>query len=116
MNHSKFHKSWDNMLGKLKEGLVPWTTLVEVLCEGNPVQQCYECGVQVHVQNVSVLHGISGLFKAIPVLLFGGGFSFSLCSPFSCSNSLRRDSLCVARTRLRKFYEKLFVRSILEEE
>jgi len=107
MNHSKFHKSWDNMLGKLKEGLVPWTTLVEVLCEGNPVQQCYECGVQVHVQNVAVSLGGCGFFQVIPHLIFGSGFSFSLCGKFSCSNILLKDSFFMAKTRLLEFYERL---------
>jgi len=107
ITHSKFHKSWENMLDKLREGLVPWTTLVEVLCEGNPVQQCYECGVQVHVQNVAVSHGGCGFFQVIPHLIFGSGFSFSLCGKFSCSNILLKDSFFMAKTRLLEFYERL---------
>jgi len=107
ITHSKFHKSWENMLDKLREGLVPWTTLVEVLCEGNPVQQCFECGVQIHVQNVAVFDGPFGLFQVIPHLMIGCGFIYSLCGKFSCCKSILKESLFMARARLLKLYVSL---------
>jgi len=116
ITHSKFHNLWENMLDKLKEGLVPWTTLVEVLCEGNLVQQCHECGVQVHVQNVVALSApVIGLFQAVPHLIFGCGFIYSLCGKFSCCKSIIKDSDCIARTSLLRLYARLLWEYVGEE-
>jgi len=107
MTHAKFHKLWNNLLDKLNEGLVPMTTLVDVLCEGNPAQQCYKCKVKVVVQNVSVFHGSHTHFQGFPVFMFGCGVSFSLCGMPSCFESLHGGLFSTARLQLIKFYQRL---------
>jgi len=107
MTHAKFNKLWNNLLDKLNEGLVPLTTLVETLCEGNTVRQCYECRVKVVVQNVSVSYSSYAHFPGFPVFVLGAGLSFSLCGMPGCFESLRGESFNTARGQLIKFYQKL---------
>ena len=64
MKHATFQNLWDNVLNMLKEGLVPSTTLVEVLSEENPVRKCYECGALVTLQGVTMLLGKEVFYAA----------------------------------------------------
>jgi len=100
MTHAKFHKLWEDVLDKMKEGLVPMTTLVDVLCEGDPKRQCYECGVQMTVQAIVVLHGSYHHYSGIPVLMFGTGLAFSLCGKYNCFQSFMRGPFQGARRQM----------------
>ena len=107
MTHMKFHKLWENLLDKMNQGLVPMTTLVDVLCEGNPVQQCHECGVQVTLQAVVVLHGAYRYYPGIPVLMFGTGLAFSLCGDHCCFQKFVRGPFTRARQQMLVLYRRL---------
>jgi len=100
MTHAKFLKLWEDVLDKMKEGLVPMITLVDVLCEGVPERQCFECGVQVTVQAIVVLHGSYNHYPGIPVLMFGTGLAFSLCGKDNCYQSFVRGPFAEARRQM----------------
>ena len=67
----KFFKTWGNVLALPNTGLVPITTLVEVLCAGDVVQQCFGCGDQVSVEILAVQS--FGNFAAPPPNIPGPG-------------------------------------------
>ena len=107
MTYSEFHMLWEKLLNRLKEGLVPLTTLVEVLCEGNVLKRCLECGIQVHVKDVAVLHGANGHVPGLPVFMLGAGLAFSLCGKPDCFQSLNVDTFRTARRQMLLIYERL---------
>jgi len=85
---TKFFKTWENVLALLNTGLVPITNLVEVLCAGDIVQQCFGCGDQVSVEDLAVLS--FGNFAAppsnIPVLLVNTFLQVISCGRQRCLN------------------------------
>ena len=97
---------WDNVLNMLKVGLVPLTTLAEVLSEENPVQKCYECGALVTVKDITTPRA-KKVCIGLPVLMLGRGVVFALCGKSSCFLSLERSPVRMTRDRLLAFYEKL---------
>ena len=107
MPHLKFLELWENLLDKMNGGLVPMTTLVDVLCEGNPVRQCHECGVKVTVQAVVVIHGRYHYYPGIPVLMFGTGLAFSLCGDYCCFQKFVRGPFPGARRQMLALYRRL---------
>jgi len=107
MPHAKFHQLWEDVLDRMKEGLVPMSTLVDALCEGDPERQCYECGVQVTVQAIVVLHGSYHHYPGIPVLMFGTGLVFSLCGKDSCFQSYLTGPFQEARRQMLAVNRKL---------
>ena len=107
MKHGTFHKLWDYVLNLLKVGLVPLTTLVEVLSKENPVQKCYECGALVTVKDITMPRSKRVFIPDLPILMFGGGVVFALCGKSSCFLSLERGPFKMTEDRLLAFYEKL---------
>ena len=107
MTYSAFHMLWEKLLNELKEGLVPLTTLVEVVCEGNVFKQCLECGIQVHVKDVAVLYGANRLVSGLPVFMLGAGLVFSLCGKSDCFHSLNVDTFRTASRQMLLIYERL---------
>jgi len=95
MTEAHFNQVWERVLDMLSGGLVPYARLVEALCDGNPVQPCYQCGDQVTVVDA-----------ADTILWLGSGVAYSLCGEQRCldnhSNSFRQglDRLSSLYTRL----------------
>merc|ERR1712240_514718 len=109
MPFAKFLKLWENVLNRLNGGLVPFTILLEVLCDGNHDQQCYECGVQVRVERVALISNLSvhPLLFGISVLIIGQGFYFSICGKGTCLHSPHQDLFIRTRRSLIEFYVSL---------
>ena len=63
------------MIDMLKGGLVPFIRVVEVLCDGNPYQDCYGCGKRVNLVNLEDVI----IYKRIDLL----GLSTPLCKDIS---------------------------------
>ena len=75
----------DNVLNLLSGGLVPYTTLVvDGLCDGNSVQQCYVCREEVIVRKAAV--GIvSSIIPDDPAIVLGQIVTFSQCGSETCN-------------------------------
>jgi len=109
MTHAHYNQVCEKVLDMLSVGLVPYTRLVEALCDGNLVQPCYVCGDQVTVVDAAALEYCrSNDLNLVPTLCVGGGIVYSLCGEQRClddhskSNSFRQgyDRLCSLYTRL----------------
>jgi len=99
------------MIDMLKGGLVPFIRVVEVLCDGNPYQDCYGCGKRVNLVNLEdviiykridllglstpLCKDISAIlhFGDIPILLFCAG---SPCRTYLSQNFLQINSICLS--------------------
>jgi len=85
---TKFLKTWENVLALLSTGLVPIITLVEALCAGDIVQQCFGCGDQVPVEDLAVqcFGKIAVPPPNIPVLLVNPLLKVISCGRQRCLN------------------------------
>ena len=79
------NKMRDNVLNLLSGGMVPYTTLVvDGLCDGNSVQQCYVCRKEVIVRKAAV--GIvSSIIPDDPAIVLGQIVTFSQCGSETCN-------------------------------
>jgi len=82
-----FNKVCQKVLDMMRGGLVPYLTLVEVLCGGELRQTCYGCSKEVTV--LEVIHDFL-CWKCVPVrgpVLLFGNISIILCGKFTCAQS-----------------------------
>jgi len=74
---AKFNYLWEKIVDKLQDRMVPFLTLVEVLCGGELSQSCYGCSEELTVGGVS--YGINMQCVDGPVLVFGLATCLSVC-------------------------------------
>lgn len=85
LTFDKFNKVWENLLNLLSLRLVPFTTLVvEGLCYGNPVQQCYMCQKDIIVKDAVIVMNDPFLLRSAQILIFGQDLAYCLCSSKNC--------------------------------
>ena len=61
--------------------------LVWALCDGNPVQHCYQCGDQVTVVDAVVFHAsnpVNNYQNLDPALILDDGYVYNLCDTQRC--------------------------------
>lgn len=98
----------ERVLGMLSAGLVLYTRIVEALCDGTPVQPCYECGDQVTVVDATMLLLCGGTYLSHhPALMLGSGVVYSLCGNQRClKDHSENNSFNQGLERLDKLYTR----------
>ena len=84
-----FNDLWGKIVDKLQEGMVPFLSLVEVLCGGQLSQPCYGCSDELTVGGVcyhSWTHGMEIVDG--PVVMFGNSTHMGLCGKL-CAQQCR---------------------------
>jgi len=114
LSHSQLNQMWASVLGVLRDGLVPLTTLHEAILKNLQVQQCYGCKLQV--TEIKVVYFGQSIFPfdvlTVPFLVLGvSGSVYSLCGGVKCSAKLvqsspnREKRMLLLYERLRSEYE-----------
>jgi len=81
---AQFNKMRDNVVSLLSGGLVPYTRLVvDGLCGGDPVMQCFACREEVNVKKVAVVT-LSPCIPVDPVIVLQQTFNYALCDRQVC--------------------------------
>jgi len=79
------NKMRDNVLNLVSGGMVPYTTLVvDGLCNGNSLQQCYVCRQEVNVGK-AVVGILSPIKPGDPTIVLGQIVTFSQCGSETCN-------------------------------
>ena len=71
---AQFSCLWQNIIDKMQGGMVPFLTVLEILCEGRLKQVCCRCYKEVVVSEVVLSQVLSPLYPdkiEVPTLAFG---------------------------------------------
>jgi len=100
-------KMRDNVLNLLSGRLVPYTSLVvDGLCDGNPVQQCYVCKEEVTVRKAAVGIVSPTVPGDDPAIVLGQIVTFSRCGRETCKENATK---FISKGYLKELWE-LYIR------
>jgi len=106
---AQFHSVWQQILDTLHGRLVPYITLVEVMCGGNLRQACYGCLKEVTVMDV-IVPDLIFIRNLCPVLVFGNVRAV-LCEGPMCAEEIKEE-LNAHDSDLRDLYTRGFFECI----
>ena len=101
MTQAQHSQVWQSVLDMLSTGLVPYTSLVEALSDGNPVQTCYQCGDEVTLVDAASVHvHTRRFFKLVPTIIIGNGLLYRMCGKQRCFENHDNDTSLIQGVRV----------------
>ena len=112
MTSAMFTDIWQEVLDKLQGGMIPFLTLIEVLCGGQLSQSCYSCSKVVTVGDIVSMDRLESVDG--PVLMFGpvGSIQVSLCGKLCAQQNSAK--ICEEEEYMTLGYTKLFSKYVVD--